>query len=97
MSVKDDRPIADPMRVEMAREMFPVLEVSPEQYVARWSHTIMCSSFDQYQYPDPALGAWIDDMHRLLSNPDEVERCRQAHLTPDEYAAVQAEIASDEW
>lgn len=80
--------MADPARVEMAREMFPVLELSPEQYVARWSHTIGCSSFDQYQYPDPTLTAWIDEMHRLLQTPGEVERCRRTHLTPDEYAAA---------
>jgi hypothetical protein len=97
MSMNDERPMADPTRVAMAREMFPVLELSPEQYVARWSHTIMCSSFDQYRYPDPALGAWIDETHRLLSNTDEVERCRRAHLTPEEYAAVQAASEDDEW
>lgn len=97
MPLNDDRPMADPMRLEMALQMFPVREQSPEQYVARWSHTIMCSSFDQYQYPDPALTAWIDEMHRLLRTVGETERCRRVHLTPEEYAAVEADIASGDF
>lgn len=97
MSLNDDRPMADSMRIEMAQQMFPVLDQSPEQYVARRSHTIMCSSFDQYQYPDPVLTAWIDEMHRLMRTPGEVERCRRAHLTPEEHAAVEADIASGEF
>lgn len=97
MPMNDDRPMADPTRIEMAQQVFPILELSPEQYVARWSHTIMCSSFDQFRYPDPALTAWIDEMHRLLNTAGESERCRRAHLSPDEYAAVQADIAAGEW
>lgn len=97
MPVNDDRPMADPIRVAMAQQMFPVLEQSPEQYVARWSHTIGSSSFDRYQYPDPALTAWIDEMHRLLRTDGETERCRRVHLTPEEFAAVEADIAGGEF
>jgi hypothetical protein len=95
--VTDDRPIADPTRIEIALQMFPYRDLSAEQNTARWSHTIGCSSFADYRYPDPALGAWIDEMHRLLVTPGEVERCRRVHLSPVECAAVQAEIANDRW
>lgn len=52
-----------------------------------------CSPFDQYRYPDPALGAWIDELHCLLGSAAEVERCRRAHLLPDENAGLQTDIA----
>ncbi len=91
--MSDERPLADPARVEQARRLFPYRELSPEQYAARYAHAIGCSSFDDYRYPDPALGAWLDELHRLLRSSSELERCRRAHLSPAEYAAVRAEIA----
>jgi hypothetical protein len=91
--MKDEtkRPMADPGRVEDALSLFPFREMPPSEYAARYAHTIGCSSFDMYEYPDRALGAWIDEVHRLLRSPGEVERCRRAHLTADEYAQVQRE------
>ena len=91
--VDDQRPMAEPWRVEQALRMFPQHEQSAEEYAARWSHTIGCSSFDEYRYPDSALTAWIDELHRLLRSASELERCRRAHLSPAEYNVVQAEIA----
>jgi hypothetical protein len=91
--MSDDRPLADPSRVELALHLFPYREVSAEEWAARWSHTVGCSSFDQYRYPDPALTAWVDELHRLFGTAGEVERCRRAYLSPAEYAAVQADIA----
>lgn len=90
----DERPLADPSRVEVAMRLFPYRELSAEQWAARYAHTVACSSFDQYRYPDPALGSWIEDLHQLLRSAAEVERCRRAYLTPAEYAAVQADIAA---
>lgn len=92
----DERPLADPAFVELALHLFPYREKSAEQWAARFAHTVGCSSFDQYRYPDPALGAWIDELHRLFASAAELERCRQAYLSPAEYAAVQAEIADAE-
>lgn len=69
--VSDERPMAHPSWVEDAERLFPYREQSAEEYAARWSHTIGCSSFDEYRYPDPALGAWIDELHRLLRSAAE--------------------------
>jgi hypothetical protein len=91
--VDDERPMAHSSWVELALDLFPYQELSAEQYAARYAHTIGCSSFDQYRYPDPVLGTWIDDLHQLLRSEAELERCRRAHLSPTEYAAVQADIA----
>jgi hypothetical protein len=84
----DKRPLAEPWRVEQARRMFPFRELSPEQYAARYAHKILCSSFDQYRYPDPVLETWIDELHRLLLSSTELERCRRLHLSPAEYADI---------
>ncbi len=92
----DERPLADPSRVEWALRVFPFREQTAAGYAARYAHTIGCSSFDEYRYPDPALGAWIDELHRLLRSPAELERARRACLTPEEYAAVQQDIAASE-
>jgi hypothetical protein len=96
---RDDRPLADLGRVEDALRLFPFRAMTAEEYAARYAHTIGMSSFDQYRYPDPALTAWIDTLHRLLGSPDELERCRRTHLTAEEYAAVQRDIANadDPW
>jgi hypothetical protein len=90
----DERPLADAGRVEAALRMFPFRELTAGAYAARYAHSIGCSSFDDYRYPDPALGAWIDELHRLLRSPAELERCRRDYLTPAEYAAVQQDIAT---
>lgn len=87
---QDDRPMAPECRVEDALRIFDYTTMTPERYAARWSHTILCSSFDEYRYPDPALTAWIDELHRILRTPGESERCRREHLTTEEYAAVRA-------
>jgi hypothetical protein len=94
--LKDDRPLADPGRVRSARQIFPFQVESPAFYAAHNAHTIGCSDFDNYRYPDPALGAWIDELHRLLRSSDELERCRREHLSAEQYEAVKREMASDD-
>jgi hypothetical protein len=93
--MKEERPLADSARIEAALRMFPFRELSPEQFAARWSHTILLSSFDQYRYPDMAMESWIDELHRLLRSPAELERCRRAHLSAEDYAAVQDDITAE--
>lgn len=91
---QDDRPTAPEWRVEQAVRMFEHTTTTPERYVALRSHTIYCSSFDECRYPDPALTAWIDEVHRLIRS-GESERCRREHLTAEEYATVRADMADD--
>ena len=88
-----DRPLADPGRENSALQLFPFREMTAEQYAAWYAHTCACSSFDQYRYSDSALGAWIDELHRIMRSAEELERCRRTHLSGEEYAAVQREIA----
>jgi hypothetical protein len=63
----------------------------PEEWVARWAHTVMASSFDTVSYPDPEMDAWVVRTHQLMRASDEVARCRRTYLTPEERAKIEAE------
>ena len=85
-SPNDERPLAYPSREEDARRMF--LGLTPEEYAARWSHTILCFSFDNYSYRDPKLDAWIQEFAAIMRTPGRVDECRQKYLSPEEMAAI---------
>jgi hypothetical protein len=50
----DERPLADPGRASMAAILFSE-GLSPEEYAARYAHTIYCFSLGECRYADPAL------------------------------------------
>jgi hypothetical protein len=62
--------------------------MSPEEYTARHAHLLGCFSLHSYRYRDPVLGAWVRRLGEILSSEDEVERCRQEFLTPEELTIV---------
>src|SRR6516225_8415544 len=71
------------------------LQMSPEEYAARYAHLWGCFSLDRYRYADPALGAWVRRLAEILSSGEELERCRHRLLTPDELAQVRKEEAEE--
>ncbi|MES9993889.1 MAG: hypothetical protein ABW098_18220 [Candidatus Thiodiazotropha sp.] len=52
-------------RVDIARQFFEE-GFSPEEWVARRSHTIMCWSLDEVDYNDPVLEQWILEVTNLM-------------------------------
>jgi hypothetical protein len=64
------------------------LRLSPEEYVARHAHTLGNFSFHLYRYRDPALGDWIRRVAEILCTKEEIERCRERYLSPNELAAT---------
>lgn len=64
------------------------LAMSPEEYAARKSHLWGCYSLHEYRYRDLALGAWVRRLGEIIFSEEEVERCRQQFLTPEELAEV---------
>jgi len=89
-----ERPMADPGREEMAREMFSE-GLSPEEYAARYSHGIWCFSLGDLRYPDPALDAWMrrfsDILHHENGAPTVAE-LREKLLTAEEQLAIRKAI-----
>ncbi len=69
------------------------LQLSPEEYAARHAHALGCFSFYQFRYRDPTLGAWVRRLGEILASEEEVERCRQRFLTPEELAVVRKQEA----
>jgi hypothetical protein len=84
-------PLAEHGREELAKELFPYHDMTPEKYAALHAHTIACSSFDLYRYRDRELEAWVHRVHQILGNLAEVERCRRTYLTSEEIARIQEE------
>jgi hypothetical protein len=67
------------------------LQMSPEEYAARHAHLLGCFSLHFYRYRDPVLSAWVRRLAEIHSSEDEIERCRQKFLTPEELATVRSQ------
>ena len=89
-----ERPLADPGREEMARQLFSE-GLSPEEFAARYSHCFWCFSLGDLSYPDPALDAWIrrfsDILHHENGAPT-VKELREKLLTPEEQQRIKQQI-----
>ncbi len=86
MDDSNSLPLADTQREETAKRLFPEYKtMSPEEWSARFAHTLGCSSFDNYRYRDPHLHEWIHRLHRILRYEyDRLEEYRQRYLTEEE-------------
>ena len=86
----DDRPLADASREKFAlglrKEGLP-----PEEWAARYGHTVGASSLDQYRYATPGLDEWIQRVHVVLRSPSLLGRCRDMFLTAEERARIAKE------
>lgn len=71
------------------------LQISPEEYAARHAHLWGCFSLHQYRYSNPEMAAWVRRLGDILASAEEIERCRQRFLTPEELAAVRLEEGED--
>jgi hypothetical protein len=77
---------------EVARDLFPYRDISPEEYAARHAHQVGCFSLDRHHYNDPELASWFGRLGTIFRDLDELERCRRTFLTTAEYAAIRQEI-----
>ncbi len=75
----------------VARQFFSSadLQMSPEEYAARYAHLWGNFSLHQHRYADPVLGTWIRRLGEVLASEEEVARCRRRFLSSDELAAIQ--------
>ena len=96
MSLKDanERPPASGDYEQEAFRLFP-LEMSPEEYAARYGHGWMCFSFDEYRYADSRLDTWIQRLGDIFfgrNGAPSVADLRRRLLTDLERAAIEREI-----
>ena len=82
-------PLATPDHEETAQRVFEGWNLmSPEEWAARFSHTVACSSFDQYRYRNAAFQSWIYRLHEIWKTPGKVSECRKKYLTAEEISKI---------
>ena len=91
MQDSSERPLAEPTREQSAKELFPYLRMSPEEYAARKGLFWLLFSFDEVKYRDTALDEWIQRLAQILPNSQLIEELMQQYLTPQEIAEIKRE------
>jgi hypothetical protein len=71
------------------------LRMEPEEYVARHAHALGAFSFHFYRFRDPTLAAWVRRVGELLGSAEEVERCRERFLSPEELTVARRQDTED--
>lgn len=92
--MNDELPLADPGRVDIAERIFSDYKtMPPEEWAARFSHTVGCSSFDQYHYVNAELDNWIHRLHEILRSPEEyISIYRKQYLSEQEIKDIEDQL-----
>jgi hypothetical protein len=93
-NLEEELPLADPGREEIAERIFSEYKMmSPEEWAARYSHTVGASSFEEYRYKNKVLHFWIHRLHKIMSNQIEIEKYRTHYLNESELAEIDDELS----
>lgn len=69
---------------QLAEEIFPWRDQTPEQFVAHnWLRFGACS-ISRYPFRNKELHRWVRRFEEILHDTALIEECRQTHLTPTE-------------
>jgi hypothetical protein len=88
----DSRRVANPEYERWALSLFR-LDLSAEEFAARFAHEFVLFNFDNFQYATPRMTEWVDALAAFFFAPDLPTRLRAArekYLTPEEIARVEA-------
>jgi hypothetical protein len=88
--IQPDKQLCPAELEDQYQALYPYLRMSPEEYVARRSHGILCFGLHRFEYRDTRLTQWFESVHALLHNRKRVHDLRRQYLTP-------AEITEAEW
>jgi hypothetical protein len=84
-------------REDRYKAEFPYLSMSPEEYVARHGHLILCFSLHRFKYHDERLKDWLQRVFDLLTKDRErIPSLRKQYLSADKLAEVENVIARQE-
>lgn len=73
-------------------EEFFVMELTPEEYAARYGHRWVRFELHTFSYDDPFLEDWIKQLSALLScGPSFLRALRLRYLTREEIAQIEEE------
>ena len=88
----DERPFADPEAERFALAIFR-LDLSAEEFAARFGHQFALFNFARYRYQTPGMTHWVDQLSDFFFAPDlpaRLRAVREKYLTSDEIARVEA-------
>ena len=80
---------ADEIRATRAAE-WRATGLSPEAWAANNAQDIVFLSFDEFEYDDPDLDAWVQRLGRILFTEGGVDACRRRFLTTAQRLAHEA-------
>jgi hypothetical protein len=72
--------------------------LSPGEYAARWAHSIMAFSLDNYRYRDTDSHEWIQALGAILfQRPGfpTLQELRERYLTAEERATIEKHAQED--
>jgi hypothetical protein len=87
----DHLPLADAGREGHAIQLFR-LDLSPEEYAARFGHQFALFSFDEFRYSRPGLTEWVQrlgDIFFARNGAPTLRELRVRFLTPSEIEAAE--------
>jgi hypothetical protein len=87
----EDLPLADPGREAHALQLFR-LDMTPDEYAARFGHEFVLFPFDRFRYSRPGLTEWVQRLGDIFFNRNGAPTLRQVRekfLSPEEIEAVE--------
>jgi hypothetical protein len=67
--------------------LFRKLELSPEEFAARYGHEFALFNFHERRYLRPGMNEWVQQLAELFlapGLPERLRRLREKYLTPEE-------------
>lgn len=92
-------PLAEPGMEAYARRMM-IDGVTPEEFAARYAHTIATFSMDNFGYREPEVEAWVHRLGDILWGRADAPRLadlRARYLTDDERKKIAESEAESEF
>jgi hypothetical protein len=90
--VNNQLPLAPFDCEQIAKKMFP-MDMSPEEYAARYCDDWYCFSFNRYYYRDPELDMWIQRLGQIFSTPALLAKCQEEMLCSQEIDKFRKRLA----
>ena len=88
----DERPLATPEYEQDALSRFR-LDLSSEEFAARFGHHFAMFNFDRFRYRTPGMTEWVDQLSAFFfadGLPARLRAAREKYLTAEELAQVEA-------
>ena len=68
------------------------INVSPEEFAARYGHREMCNSADEYHYRNKKFQDWINEYLSIMRNPEiRLDDLRPKYMTEQEIVRIKKE------